>query len=140
MKRIPAFIASTSVLLLAGCASVPNKQLGFDFTQESTPVMLTSVSSSSAAKPLHFESGTSGTTYSSSTTRGNVTTSSTLSVNQDLNVPLNIQLQDALARSPEWLEVSDLSMLTSESQFLIIGSLSIRKYVLSLDAKVPEKE
>jgi hypothetical protein len=141
MKRIVGLFLFIGVLLIAGCGSFPSRQLSLDFTAETTPVMLTPVESTGTTKDLHFESGYSSVSVTTSSSRsgpsGTVTTSSTAGSAQNINMPLNIQMQNTLIFLPEWLAVTGLTLQSEEFEFLIMGSISTKKYVLSLDLRTP---
>ena len=124
-------------LLAISCAVFPSKQLTMDFSDQTTPVMLTETPASGDGVVLSFESGHNSLSVTSTSTARGVTVSSTARASSDVNRPLADQLEVAFVQSPTYLSV--LSLVLQADVFESVYSHS-ENYLLSLKVRVPKSQ
>jgi hypothetical protein len=141
MKRFHWFFLIIFSSIIFGCSSFPSKQLSFDLTKETIPVMFNQEIGSETVKSFIFEASYSKVIMTSQGKNNNNnggTGTSTMMLDQNVNKPIGEQIGNIFIQNPLWMSVSKFEILDDHSikNFLFV-SVDKLTYKTTVELQTP---
>jgi hypothetical protein len=133
MKRLSALLLAIAALALSSCATVAPPELALDLRNATVPVMLNAAPSGVVLPVATFSSGKNKASLTTTSNYGGVSTSSTISLDSNINTPIGNQLLPILLVNPQAVYLENINLAES---YLFAIMYTKESTLLSVDARI----